>query len=298
MKDIYQSVTDRVIAELEQGVAPWIKPWSGETDPFPRNLASGHHYRGVNILILTMEANARGYTSNEWLTFRQALELGGHVRKGETASQIVFYQLKTVESDASKPVIDADEGESRTFPVLKVFSVFNRDQVDGLLQPTPSETLMDWIFTPCELAEQILLCSGADIRHQGFRAFYSPVSDRIYLPQKLHFTDEASYYATALHELTHWTSHPTRLDPKLGKRFGDASYAMEELIAEMGSAYLSAHCRIDGQLQHASYIGSWLDVLHRDKKALFIAAGKAQQSADYLLQRAGRADEERLSQVA
>jgi antirestriction protein ArdC len=292
MKDIYQSVTDKVIAELEQGVAPWVQPWSGNSDPFPRNLASGHQYRGINILILSMEANAKGYASNQWLTFKQALEQGAHVRKGERSTTIVFYQLRTVEADSDEGIVE------KSLPFLKTFSVFNRDQVEGLPSPQSEVSTAYKPFVPSEQAEQILSRSEAVIRHQGFRAFYSPSKDWIYLPQKQAFTDEGAYYATALHELTHWTSHPMRLDRKLGKRFGDASYAMEELVAEMGSAYLSTHCHLDGQLQHASYIASWLDVLHRDKKALFIAAGKAQQAADFLLQRAGLADEERIPQAA
>ena len=282
MKDIYQSVTDRIIAELGHGVVPWIKPWSGETDPLPRNLHSKRHYRGINHLVLTMVSATEGYSTNQWLTFKQALDLGAHVRKGEKATSVVFYQMQTIELEQTDKVID---GETRRVPFLKVFSVFNRDQIEGLPQldiPKASE-----VFEPDERAELIMDKSGANIRHQGFQAFYTPKSDLIYLPSKTSFRDAGGYYSTALHELTHWTGHASRLDRNMKGRFGDSEYAMEELVAELGSAFLAAHCHLDGQLQHANYIDSWLKALHKDKRAIFIAAGQAQRAADYLLLQAG-----------
>jgi antirestriction protein ArdC len=293
MKDIYQAVTDRVIAELEQGVTPWIKPWSGEADPLPRNLHSKRHYRGINHLVLTLVAATEGYSTNQWLTFKQALDLGAHVRKGEKATSVVFYQMQSIELEQTDKVVD---GETRRIPFLKVFSVFNRDQVDGLGQADsvePSE-----IVEADEKAERIMDKSGATIRHGGFQAFYAPKSDLIYLPTKTSFRDAAGYYSTALHELTHWTGHPSRLDRNMKGRFGDSAYALEELIAELSSAFLAAHCRIDGQLQHANYIDSWLKVLHRDKRAIFIAASQAQKAADYLLLQAGLIDPEQEAQQA
>jgi antirestriction protein ArdC len=284
--DIYQTVTDRIITALETGTAPWVSPWSIEADPFPRNALSQRPYRGINSVLLGMEAQSCGYSANQWLTFRQAQQLGGFVRKGERASTIIYYEARIVEKDDTEPVADKNDPEKRFIPLLKVFSVFNVAQVDNLpeqYQPAPTEFTWDAGVMP----QQLLEASGADIRHQGFKAFYSPPNDRIYLPVAAHFADAGAYYSTALHELCHWTGHTARLGRKLGHRFGDSAYAMEELIAELGSAFLSAHCRLDGTLQHANYIDSWLDVLHRDKRAIFVAAAQAQKAADYLLAKAG-----------
>lgn len=297
MTDIYQTITDKLIAELEAGTPPWVRPWSGEADPFPRNALSQRPYRGINNLLLGMEAHVQGYTSNQWLTFKQAQSLGGHVRKGERSSLIIFYEARMVEKAEADPVAEGSEPEKRFIPLIKVFNVFNLDQIDGLPEShQPQATDFSWEAgaTP----EQIIEASGAVIRHQGFKAFYSPSNDVIYLPGRSTFADGGAYYNTALHELTHWTSHASRLDRKLGKRFGDTAYAMEELIAEMGAAFLSAHCRLDGTLQHASYLSSWLDVLHRDKRAVFVAAAQAQKAADYLLIQAGLKEEESMPLAA
>jgi antirestriction protein ArdC len=287
VNDIYQTITDKIITELEAGTAPWVRPWSGETDPFPRNALSQRPYRGINNVLLGMEAHCRGYTSNQWLTFRQAHQLGAHVRKGERASTIIYYEARMVEKEDAETVADGDETEKRFVPLLKVFSVFNVNQVDGLPESYAELPAVESDWDACATAEQIMECSGAEIRHQGFKAFYSPPNDLIYLPNKASFADASSYYSTALHELCHWTGSTTRLGRKLGRRFGESAYAMEELIAELGAAFLSAHCRLDGQLQHASYISSWLEVLQRDKRAVFVAAAQAQKAADYLLEQAG-----------
>ena len=181
----------------------------------------------------------------------------------------------------------ATKPEKRFIPLLKVFSVFNVDQVEGLPDDAPNAVPLTSTGMPAPPPEQIIDGSGAEIRHQGFKAFYSPPNDLIYLPGRQTFVDAAAYYSTALHELCHWTGATTRLGRKLGRRFGESAYAMEELIAELGAAFLSAHCRLDGRLQHASYIASWLEVLQRDKRAVFVAAAQAQKAADYLLEHAG-----------
>jgi len=286
MNDIYQTITDKIIAELEAGTAPWVRPWSGEADPFPRNALSQRPYRGINNVLLGMEAHCRGYTSNQWLTFRQAHQLGAHVRKGERAATIIYYEARMLDKEDSESIADGSEPEKRFIPLIKVFSVFNLDQVDDL--PTTHQPVApDFAWHAGATPDQIIDASGAEIRHQGFKAFYSPPNDRIYLPGRQTFVDAAAYYNTALHELCHWTGATTRLGRKLGRRFGESAYAMEELIAELGAAFLSAHCRLDGRLQHASYIASWLEVLQRDKRAVFVAAAQAQKAADYLLEHAG-----------
>jgi antirestriction protein ArdC len=287
MNDIYQTITDKIIAELEAGTAPWVRPWTGEADPFPRNALSKRPYRGINSVLLGMEAHCRGYGSNQWLTFKQAQTLGGHVRKGERASTIIYYESRMVDKADDETLADGNEAEKRFVPLIKLFSVFNVNQVEGLPDSYQEAPAVEVDWDASATAEQIMECSGAEIRHQGFKAFYSPPNDLIYLPSQGSFADAASYYSTALHELCHWTGSTSRLGRKLGRRFGESAYAMEELIAEMGAAFLSAHCRLDGRLQHASYIASWLEVLHRDKRAVFVAAAQAQKAADYLLERAG-----------
>lgn len=234
-----------------------------------------------------MESHLSGYGSDQWLTFRQAQQLGARVRKGEAGTSIIYYEMRMMEKRGDEPVAEDDEAEQRFVPLLKVFTVFNLDQIDDLPETYRNVIVPPLHWTASDTAEQIMQFSGADIRHQGFRAFYSPPNDRIYLPPKHSFSDETAYYGTALHELCHWTGHSARLGRKLGRRFGDEAYAMEELIAELGAAFLSAHCHLDGRLQHASYIASWLEVLERDKRAVFLAAAQAQKAADFLLQSAG-----------
>ena len=294
--DLYQSITDKIVAELEIGAAPWIRPWTGSADPIPRNALTQRPYRGINTLLLGLEAQCQGYGTQQWLTYRQAQQLGGQVRKGERSTLIIYYESRLVERTADEPLAEGSEPEKRFIPLLKVFNVFNLDQIDGI---STEEPVFDREWNPCLKAEQIIEASGASIRHSGFQAFYSPPNDLIYLPAKTVFHDEGSYYNTALHELSHWTGHASRLGRKLGRRFGESAYAMEELVAEMGAAFLAAHCHLEGQLQHASYIASWLNVLQRDKRAVFVAAAQAQKSADYLLDRAGwLAPEQQVAEAA
>jgi len=288
-RDLYQEVTDRIIASLEAGVAPWIKPWATDADPLAVNAASRRSYRGINVVLLSLAAQARGYSRNAWLTYRQASELGAQVRGGERSTTIVFYQLREL-AGSEAPERHEDEPKPKVVPLLRAYHVFNVAQIDRLpdrLNPPPVPASWD----PCREAEWYLGISGARIEH-GSMAFYSPLDDRIQLPQRSAFPDRASYYATALHELAHWTGHPDRLNRALGRRFGEAAYAAEELIAEMSSAFLCARCRLEGRLQHAEYIGEWLKVLKNDKRAVFTAATKAQQVADFLEDRATTPPEE------
>jgi len=269
--DIYQRITNKIIAALEAGTPPWVRPWGSVDEPVPQNWLSRQPYHGINQVVLSMEAYDWGYSRNGWLTFKQAQALGGQVRKGEHGVNIIYYSLREIEEKADEP--------AHKVPLLKVFTVFNLEQLDGVTDTLPVAA-NEW--TPHAAAESVLFHSGATIRHQGYKAFYSTVNDWIYLPPQHLFADAESYYATALHELTHWTGHTDRLGRKLGIRFGSDAYAMEELIAELGSAFLCAQCRIDGHLQHAAYIGNWLEVLKKDKRAVFVAAAQAQKASDYL----------------
>lgn len=288
MQSIYQRVTQTIVRQLEQGVAPWVRPWRSVADPVPRNLASQRPYRGINAVVLQLLAQQTGYTSNQWVTFHQAMALGARVQRGAHGAQIVFYQFHDQprpDSDSYEPTVQKQQ--ARPAPLVRVYTVFNVAQVEGLAveQPAPMHE-----FAPEPEVEHLLQSSGATISHGGNHAFYRCSSDDIQLPLAIAFNDTASYYATALHELVHWTGHPSRCARDFGQRFGDQAYAAEELVAELGSAFLSAHCRLDGQLQHAEYIGHWLELLTSDPRAVFVAAAKAQHAADFILSRAYAAE--------
>ena len=276
MKDIYTEVTNRIITALEAGTPPWICPWRDGT-ALPSNLATGKPYRGINVLMLSIEAQLSGYPGSRWVTLRQANELGAKVRKGEHGAQVIFFKMKEIGE-----VVEILDEPKRVIPLLRSYTVFNASQLEFLperfeLRPSPA------VWQPLGEAEQLLYETGAVIRHGGNKAFYSPSEDILQLPPEVWFETPDDYYAVALHELTHWTGHPRRLNRVLGRRHGIEAYAYEELVAEMGAAFLCAHVGIPARLEHASYIDSWLDSLRRDKRLIFTAAGAAQKAADYVL---------------
>ncbi len=283
MHDLYQTVTDRMVDALERGAPPWVRPWSTIPDALPTNAQTHRTYRGVNFTLLSLEAANHGYPVNRWVTYRQALELGGHVRKGEQGTPVVFWQLRKVGAVAEVFPQDDDPPElpARVYPLLKAYTVFNVAQIEGLGSQYVEGTMPTW--EPKARAEEVMLMSEARFRQGGARAFYHPATDEIHLPPPAAFANAAGYYNVALHELTHWTGHPSRCNRSLAGRFGDEAYAAEELIAEMGAAYLCAHCRIDGELRHAGYLQSWLRVLRNDKRAIFTASAQAQRAADHLI---------------
>lgn len=281
--NVYSRVTDRIIADLEQGVRPWLKPWStdnvaeGITRPLRHNGAS---YRGINVLLLWGEAMAKGYASAIWMTYRQADELGAHVKKGEQGSMVVY-------ADRFTKTETTDQGEEieQDIPFMKAYTVFNVEQIEGL--PAHYYTKPESKGEPLQLidsAERFFAATGAAFRHGGNQAFYAPGPDLIQLPPPKAFNDAESYAATKAHELTHWTAHPTRLARALGKRFGDDAYAAEELIAELGAAFLCVDLGITPEPRddHAAYMEHWLKVLREDKRAIFSAAAHAQRAVDYL----------------
>jgi antirestriction protein ArdC len=239
--DIYQSVTAHIIADLEKGVRPWFKPWDAEhlAGRISRPLrANGVGYRGINVVMLWAAAVERGYSVPIWMTFKQAVELGGHVRKGEKGSQVVYANTIT----RSETDSETGEDRERDIPFMKAYTVFNAEQVDGLPAQfysvaAPAGDAMQRIAA----AEAFFANTGAVVSHGGNRAFYSPAEDRLQMPPFEAFLDPGAYYATRAHETTHWTKAPHRLDRDFGrKRFGDAGYAMEELVAELGAAFLCA----------------------------------------------------------
>lgn len=284
--DVYEQVTNQIIDCIEQGAGEWQMPWhkSGSGLNRPTNIDTNNDYRGINVISLWASAQVRGFSSGTWGTYRQWQNKGCQVRKGEKSSLVIFYKEFEVE-DA-----DAAPGETtfETRRVARASYVFNVDQVDGYEPPERPAQLNPVV--QCHKAEQFLNATGADIRHGGQRAFYRRTDDFIQMPDKTRFqgsvtsTVTESYYATLLHELTHWTGAKNRCDRQFGKRFGDQAYAVEELVAELGAAFLCADLGITNEprADHAAYIATWLDVLKADKKAIFAAASQAARATDFL----------------
>ncbi len=274
MSTVYQEVTDSIIQQLENGATPWIKPWHTDSTA-DKNFITQAPYRGVNRLMLGMASMIKGYDVPVWATFKQWTDLGCRVRADEKGTKIVKY------GTYQKTGVDKQKKEIEfTSAYLTTFYVFNANQVDGVTIQAP--TVSDKPFNAIEAAELRIKLTGAVITHGGDSAFYAPSVDKINVPHKSSFISEASYYATVFHELTHWTGAEHREKRAFGKRFGDNAYAFEELVAEMGAAFLCQDYRIQGELRHAGYIGNWLKVLRDDSRAIFKAAALAQKSADYI----------------
>jgi len=282
--DVYSRVTDRILADLEQGVRPWMKPWNADntagriTRPLRHN---GTPYRGVNVLLLWDETMSKGYLANIWMTYKQAAELNGQVRKGEHGALIVYADRHTkIEADGNGEQVE------REIAFMKGYTVFNAEQIEGL--PDHYYAKPEAKGEPVQLlesAEHFFAATGATFRHGGNMAYYAPGPDLIQLPLADAFRDAESYAATKAHELTHWTKHESRLNREFGrKRFGDQAYAREEMVAELGAAFLCADLGItpEPREDHAAYLGHWLKVLREDKRAIFSAAGHAQRAVDYL----------------
>jgi len=282
--DVYTRVTDSIIAELEKGVRPWLKPWNAEhmAGRITRPLRfTGQPYKGINVLMLWASAMTQGFAAPIWLTFNQAKQAGGHVKAGSKSS-LVVYADRITKTDAGD---DGEESERDIF-FMKGYNVFNVEQVAGLPdhfyalaapQPGPVQRI--------EAADRFFASTKADIRHGGNSAHYGEGTDHVQMPPFEAFRDAESYCSTLAHELTHWTKHPARLDRDFGrKRFGDDGYAREELVAEIGAAFLCCDLGIAAEPRedHATYLDHWLKVLKEDKRAIFQAAAHAQKAADYL----------------
>lgn len=280
--NLHEQVTARILQSLEAGVAPWVKPWSATAGRnVPLNVISGKAYQGVNAILLW--GNVGRFTTPHYLTYKQALDLGGHVRKGETG-----FQICKVLNLIAKPKDGTADEQGRAFTTMKFFTVFNVDQCEGL----PARVFETPEFKPNNsddrdpTIDEFIAATGANFSDNGGdRAFYAPSIDAVRMPTFESFKSAALYYSTAFHELGHWTGSAKRLDRAFGKRFGDRAYAAEELVAELTSAFLCAEFNIDGALQHADYIGNWISLLKDDAKAFFTAASAAQKAADYLRSR-------------
>lgn len=295
---LYDEVTARIVAELEAGRFPWVQPWDAAAfaPGLPRNADTRRNYSGINILILWVEAARRGFGAQGWLTFRQAKDAGGQVRKGEKGTTI-FYAARFTPKGGDGGAVEATgarqgggedggsgagEGE-RWIPFLKRFTVFNVAQVDGL---PPRCTALDAALPPRAViphAEALLAASGADIRIGGNDAYYSPSGDFVALPPQQAFFAQIDYYRTALHEVGHWTGHKTRLARDQSGAFASTAYGREELCAELASAFLCAALGIRPTVRHADYLGAWLAIMRADTRAIFKAASLASKAADYLL---------------
>lgn len=279
--DLYQRITRQVTDLLEKGVVPWRSPILGQTKiGWPRNLNTGKHYRGVNVFTLAFTAYLKGYESGYWLTYRQAQERGGQVRRGEQSTPVVFWKPLEVK--------DPKTGEKKKAFVLRCYNAFNVEQCDGVERPdqaayTPTK------FTPVEAAERIIEAYGDApvVEHGGSRAYYRPLEDVVRLPEPSRFRSTEEYYATKFHELAHSTGHSKRLDRKLDTQlapFGSSDYSREELCAEMTAAFLCAESGIAPAVieNQAAYLKGWLGRLKEDSKLIVFAAGAAQRAADWI----------------
>jgi antirestriction protein ArdC len=284
--DIHQHITDQVVAAIERGAGDFRLPWHRAAGSImrPVNVASKKAYRGINILALWATADEKGFSSGVWGTYKQWTDAGAQVCKGEKAAFVVFYKELAFAADP-----ESGDAETATRLLARSTPVFAAEQVDGFTPPT-LEAPPATVIAAIEQAEAFVAATGASIHHGGGRAFYRPSTDSIQLPPREAFigtstsTPAESYYSTLLHELTHWTSHESRCNRQLGKRFGDQAYAMEELVAELGAAFLCADLDIadEPRADHAQYLASWLSVLKADKKAIFTAASKASEAAAFL----------------
>lgn len=292
-RDLYQDVTDKIIAQLEACAVPWVQPWGrdGITTPFglPQNAATGISYSGINILLLWVAAIETRRSTQKWLTFKQALDLGGCVRKGERGTTVCYADTFIPKTESERA---AETGETpNRVGFLKRYTVFNVDQCDGL----PDALYQSAAPLPeCETiprAEALIKSTGADFRIGGDCAFFVPSDDFIQVPPQPVFHDQINYYRTCFHELGHWTGHHTRLDRTLTGKFGSKDYAREELVAEIASAFICAAQDIIPTVRHSDYIANWLQVLKEDKRAIFRAASLASKAADFVLAFEPKADQ-------
>ena len=283
--NLYDEITDKIIAELEAGRVPWVQPWgtaaAKATIAMPKNAATARNYSGINVLILWGAVIERGFLGQSWLTFRQALSLGGHVRKGEHGTTVV-YADRFVPKDEKRRAGEVDE-EAQAIPFLKRFTVFNTDQCDDLPEeiataaPPPPPGLIE------PAVEALIRATGIDFRIGGNRAFYAPAEDYVQVPPPAAFFHPIDWHRTALHELSHASGHALRLNRDLSGSYGTRKYAFEELIAELNAAFCCASLGIVPTVRHADYIGSWLEVLREDNRAIVRAASQASKAADYIL---------------
>jgi antirestriction protein ArdC len=283
--NLYDDITNKIIAELEQGRLPWVQPWGAlpNTAPLglPKNASTGRTYSGINILILWGAVIQHGFPSQSWLTFRQALSLGGNVMKGERGTTVVYADRFTPEDEKRRARETGDDAQS--IPFLKRFTVFNAAQCEGLpddiatIAPPPPPGLIE------PRVEALIRATGIDFRIGGDRAFYAPSQDFVMVPPPQAYFEPINWHRTALHEIGHASGHRTRLNRDLSGSFGSKKYAFEEMVAEQISAFSCAALGIVPTVRHADYIGSWLEVMREDSRAIVRAASQASKGADWIL---------------
>jgi antirestriction protein ArdC len=284
--DIYGKVTSAIVNAIESSLGQYRMPWTVRQDKgfSPISVGSAKPYRGINTLVLWAESQSKDYGSALWGTYQQWQAIGGQVRRGERGSPVVYWG--TYEKQSGE---DEDERRNRGL-FAKGYTVFNREQVDGCKLPKRFEPALTHNERIAH-AEEFFAATGVQVRDGGNRAFYRPdTPEAVYMPAFGQFPDRVDYYSVLAHETSHWTSHESRCDRQLGKRFGNSAYAMEELIAELGSAYTMARLELEltPRVDHAQYIQSWLRVLKADRRAIFTAASSAQKAADFIAGQAER----------
>ena len=283
--NLYSEITDMIIAELEAGRVPWVQPWGTAAAKaplgLPKNASTDRQYSGINVLLLWGAVIERGFSGQSWLTFRQALSLGGNVRKGERGTTVV-YADRFVPDDEKRRARETGE-DAQAIPFLKRFTVFNTDQCENLPEDvaTAAPPLPTGLIEP--RVEALIEATGIDFRIGGNRAFYVPAHDYVQVPPPQAYYEPINWHRTALHEMGHATGHPSRLGRNFSGSFGTKKYAFEELIAEINAAFCCASLGIAPTVRHADYIGSWLEVLREDNRAIVRAASQASKAADWLL---------------
>ena len=276
-KDIYQEITNQIISDLEKGLPIWEKPWEKGFMGFPTNVFSKSFYSGVNTLILWLRQSRTGFETSQWMTFLQVKKLGGSIKKGEKATQIVFYKKLVI--------TDKESEEEKTIPLLKTHAVFNLSQTEGLEHLIKkSSSKKEPLFQDVEKAEQLIKKSKADISFAFVdRACYLTEEDKILMPKKEQFKTGEGFYSTMFHELSHWTAHKSRLKRSMKGKKGSKAYAFEELVAEISASFICCHLGFEYSTRHSAYVKTWLEVLKEDKKAIFRASSQAQKATEFIL---------------
>jgi antirestriction protein ArdC len=282
---LYKQVTDKIVGELEAGRVPWVQPWGRAKAclGLPQNAASARRYSGINVLILWGAVIERGFAAQSWLTFRQALSLGGHVRKGEAGTMVVFADRFVPKDRADAARAETGKERDASIPFLKRFTVFNIEQCEGLPErftasapPAPEQLILPE-------AEALIRATHAKFRIGGDETFYDVGADAVHVPPPQAFFEPINWYKTAFHELGHWTGHPSRLKRDQSGAYRSKPYGREELVAEMAGAFVCAALNIVPTVRHADYLGEWLSLLREDSRAIFRAASAASKAADFIL---------------
>ena len=301
--DVYQEITDQMIGMIEAGTRPWSKSWNGSTAPNIPLRSTGVPYRGINVLTLWVAAMTKGYGSPHWLTFKQALALGGCVRKGEKGSTVVYANKIVVDDAKGDQGGERSEDNKRQIAFLKRYTVFNAEQIDGIDAKYPTPAPIITATNPDERDDELDALFGQvpiTLKHHGSQPYYQPSGDHVVMPEFADFHTSDDYYSTLAHELCHATGHADRLARSSLLSTKREDYAREELVAELGAAFISGAIgiKLHDREDHAAYLANWLQTLRSDKRAIFTAATQAQAAADWLLARMGAENVQQMDEAA